>query len=188
MAVAVVPQSGLLVLQVLDVPVVLVQRVVHERLVAEHHARAQHEVRRHEQRVRPALLREVVLVGDGVLQHVVAKAQRAMAQVIELAQCDVPVLFVAGDLIQREHRVAHGAGVHRPAGQAKLDVFVHARLEEIEVFPVAGDAVGLADAQIRDAAGPVPHHIHVHGLADNRVDCTQHAVPVKGDVRHGDSS
>ena len=184
MAVAVVPQAGGFVLKVLDVPVVLVQRVVDERLVPQHHAGAQHEVRGHEQRIRPALLREVILVGYGVLEHAVAEAQRAVAQIVQLAQGDIQVFLLACRLVEREHGVAHRAGVHRPVGKPQLDVFVYAGAQQIEVFLILRHAVRLADAQIRHAAGPVPHHIHVHGSADDGIDCGKHAFPVKMDVCH----
>ena len=105
--VAVVVQSALGVLQVLDVPVILVQCIVDQGLVLQKHAHPQQEEARHKERIRPRLLGKVVVDRDGVLQNMIAEAQRLFFQILDLAFGDVQILFIAGMLIQGDQAVPH---------------------------------------------------------------------------------
>lgn len=129
-----VPQAGFGILEVLDVPVILVKGVVNERGVLLENTHPQKHEGRHEQGIRPGLLGEVVLGGDGVLKHVISKTQGVVFQVIHLLLDDLPVLFVTGGLVKRQHGVAHGAGVHRKDRKAQLDVFLGPGFEHVQVF------------------------------------------------------
>ena len=168
--VAVIVQPRGRVLQVFDMPVILVQRVVDEGGVLEQHAHPQQEEGSHEQRVGPGLLGEIVVDRDGVLQYPVTEPQGLVFQIVHLALGDVQVPLVAGVLIQRDEAMSHRAGVDGPLGQAQLDVFVHTVLHEFEVLLLAGDLVGLADAVIGHTAGPVPGHVHPHRARHHGVD------------------
>ena len=105
--VAVVVQPALGVLQVLDVPVILVQRIIDQGLVLQKHAHPQQEEGRHKERIRPRLLGEVVVDRDGVLQNMIPEAQRFFFQILDLAFGDVQILFIAGMLIQGDQAVPH---------------------------------------------------------------------------------
>ena len=105
--VAMVVQPALRVLQVLDVPVILVQRIIDQGLVLQKHAHPQQEEARHKERVCPRLLGEVVVDRDGVLQNMIAEAQRFFFQILDLAFGDVQILFIAGMLIQGDQAVPH---------------------------------------------------------------------------------
>ena len=105
--VAVVVQSALGVLQVLDVPVILVQRIINQSLVLQKHAHPQQEEARHKERICPRLLGKVVVDRDGVLQNMIPEAQRFFFQILDLAFGDVQILFIAGMLIQGDQAVPH---------------------------------------------------------------------------------
>ena len=64
------------------------------------------------------------------------------------------------------------------------DVLIHAGLDHFDVLVIAGDAGHLAHAVVRHAAGPVPHHVHAHGLLGNRVHRRHHLRLVKNDIGH----
>ena len=166
-------------------PVILVQGVVDEGLVVEQHAHTQQEEGCHEQGVGPGLFGEVVVHRNGVLQYMVPETQGFLFQIFHLALGDVQILFVAGVLVQGDEAVAHGAGVHRPFGQAQLDVFVHTVLDQLQVLFVFGHLIGFADAVIGHAAGPVPGHIHPHGALHNGVDGLFNLLFVVNQSGHG---
>ena len=179
-----VVQSALGVLQVLDVPVILVQRIINQGLVLQKHAHPQQEEARHKERVCPRLLGKVVVDRDGVLQNMIPEAQRLLFQIFDLAFGDVQILFITGMLIQGNQAMSHGAGVDRPVGQAQLDILVHAVLDQLQITLVFGDLIRLADAVVGDTAGPVPRHIHAHRAVHDLVDGSLDLGFVKNQVCH----
>ena len=88
-------------------PVILVQRIIDQSLVLQKHAHPQQEEARHKERIRPRLLGKVVVDRDGVLQNMIAEAQRFFFQILDLAFGDVQILFIAGMLIQGDQAVPH---------------------------------------------------------------------------------
>ena len=183
--VAVVVQPAFGVLQVLDVPVILVQRIVDELFVLQQYAHAQQEEARHKECVCPRLLGEIVVDRDGVLQNMIAEAQRLLFKILDLAFGDVQILFITGMLIQGDQAVPHRAGVDRPARQAQLNILVHAVLDKLQVALIFGDLIRLADAVVGHAAGPVPRHIHPHRAVHDLVDGSLDLGFVKNQVCHG---
>ena len=119
-----------------------------------------------------------------MLQHVICKALSLVAQVIQLGQRDLLVLLIAVLFVQAQQTVTHGAGVDRPDGQTQADVLIHAGLDHFDVLIVAGHAGNLAHAIVRHAAGPIPHHVHTHGLLSNCIHSSHHAGLVKNNIRH----
>ena len=105
--IAVIVQAAFGVLQVLDVPVILVQGIVNQLFVFEQHTHAQQEEARHKKRVSPRLLGEIVVDRDRVLQYVIAEAQRVLFQIFHLAFGDVQILFIPGVLVERNQAVPH---------------------------------------------------------------------------------
>ena len=180
-----VPEAGFHILEIMDVPVVLVQRVLDERLVARLHAHPEHEVGRHEQRVRPALAGEVVVLRHRVLEHPVGEPQRLRPQVVDLARHELPVALISRGLVQRDQAVAHGALVHGPRlRQPQLDELVDARPQKLQVFPLPGCLVSPADPIVGHTAGPVPRHIHPHSALHDMVDLFLDLRTVKNQSVH----
>ena len=169
--VAVIIQAVAGVLQIFDVPVPLVQRIVDHVLILQLHAHAQKDEGRHEQGVRPGLLRKIIVGGDRMLQHMVAESESIVPDIIHLAHQDIPVTLFPRGLIQRDQAVPHGAGIYRPhLGQSQFDQLVHPVLQKLQIFFLSRFLISLADSVIGHAARPVPGQIHVHGLMYDPVD------------------
>ena len=153
--------------------------------VLQQYAHAQQEEARHKECVCPRLLGEIVVDRDGVLQNMIAEAQRLLFKILDLAFGDVQILFITGMLIQGDQAVPHRAGVDRPARQAQLNILVHAVLDQLQVALIFGDLIRLADAVVGDTAGPVPRHIHPHRAVHDLVDRALDLGLIKNQVCHG---
>ena len=123
--VAVIPQAGVGILQIFDVPVILVQCIVNQLCIVLLHAYTQQEIGCHKQRIRPRLLRKIIFRGYGVLQNVLPKAQRLGAQIFDLIHHDIPVTRILRRLIQRDAAVPHRTDVYRSVRDTKLYIFIN---------------------------------------------------------------
>ena len=65
--IAVVVQPAFRVLQIFDMPVILVQRVINQLFIFQQHTHAQKEKACHKQGIGPCLLRKIIVDGDRVL-------------------------------------------------------------------------------------------------------------------------
>ncbi|MNC30057.1 hypothetical protein D3C75_783290 [compost metagenome] len=166
----VIEQIGLGVLEILLMPVELVQGIVDVFLLVQLEAQTQQEVGGHKQGVGPGLLREVVIRGNGVLEYAFAEADGFLAQVLSFHQSKIQVLLVACRFVQGNHGMSHGAGIHHQRRDAQLQIFIHPFDKEIDIFLVAGYFPSLGDAVKGNTAGPVPGEVNIHCSADNTVD------------------
>ncbi len=159
------------VLQQFFVPVVLGERVLNKRGIAELEACAQHEECRHEQCVRPSLAGKVVVCGDGVLEDALAEAERLLFQVFGLSDDEIEIFPLSGRFVQVEEAVSHRHGVHHEGRQPQIEVFVHPGGEAFHVLDSVRGTPGSADAVERHASGPVPAEIHAESPPDEEVYC-----------------
>ncbi|MNL46302.1 hypothetical protein D3C87_1690030 [compost metagenome] len=74
--VAMEPEAGARVLQVFDMPVILIEGILDHRLIIQLASDTQQEKGRHKQRIRPSLLRKIIRHGYRMLQHIVSEPQR----------------------------------------------------------------------------------------------------------------
>ena len=159
------------ILKILDMPIILIQRIVYHVLVLVHDPYAQKQKRCHEQGVAPGLLRKVIVGRYRVLKHMVRKAQGILGYVCNLAHKNIVIFLLISGLVQRDQAVPHGAGVHSPhSGQPQINKLIHPILQQLQILLVSGLLIGLADPVIGHAARPVPGQIHVHGLAHDLMD------------------
>ena len=114
----------------------------------------------------------------------VAKAQGFFFQILHLALGNVQILLVAGVLVQRDQTMSHRTGIDRPAGQAQLNIFIHAVLDQLQITFIFRNFVSLTDAVIRHSAGPIPGHIHAHGTVNNLINCCFDLHLIKNQVCH----
>ena len=73
-AMIVKPAAG--ILQIFDMPVILIQCIVDHILVLVHNAHPQQQKCCHKQGVTPCLLREIIVSGHRMLQHMIRKTER----------------------------------------------------------------------------------------------------------------
>ena len=83
----------------MDMPVVLIQRIVNHLGIVKLHAHAKQEKSRHEQSVRPGLFRKIIVGRHRMLKHMVTEPKGLLLQVMHLAHHHIPIFFIPGCLI-----------------------------------------------------------------------------------------
>ncbi|MNC29431.1 hypothetical protein D3C75_776770 [compost metagenome] len=158
--VAVEPEAGARVLQVFDMPVILIQGILDHSLIIQLASDTQQEKCRHKQRIRPSLLRKIICHGYRMLQHIVSEPQRMILEIIHLAHYNIPIFLVAGLFVQRDQHMAHGTGVDRPVRHAQLDIFIRPLDKHIQVIFISCSLIGSGYPIISHPARPVPRQVH----------------------------
>ena len=124
--VAVVIKTAFRILKIIDMPVPLVQGILHHFLILADYSHTDQKQRRHKKGVRPGLLREIIVRRHGMLQYTVPETQRIPAQIFCFTDRQLPVPLFPGCLVQGDQTVPHGAGIYRPhLWQAKVDQLIH---------------------------------------------------------------
>ena len=124
--IAMVIKTAAGILQIFDVPVILVQCIVNHIFIFIHSAHAQQQVCRHEQRIRPCLFREIIVCGNRMLKNAVSEPQGIFGDKFHLAHQDIVIFLFPCRLVQRHKAMPHGTGIHRPyLGKPQINQFIH---------------------------------------------------------------
>ncbi|MNC52171.1 hypothetical protein D3C75_1015020 [compost metagenome] len=151
-----VPEPGAWVLQVFDVPVILIQGILDHGLILQFASYPQQEKGRHKQRIRPSLLRKIIRYGYRMLQHMISEPQRSILKIIHFAHYNIPIFLVACLFIQSDQHMTHGTSVHRPVRQAKLDIFIRPLDKPVQILFIPCGLIGSGYPIISHPAGPFP--------------------------------
>ena len=165
-------------------PVPLIQRIRCQLRPLKHYSGPQQKERGHEKRIRPALFRKIIVSRHRVLKDMVSEPERLMFQIIQFGLYDILIDLLTGVLIQGQQHVPHGAGVNSKIGKPQTDQFIHPLLHKIQILLFSCCLIRLRDSVIRDAAGPVPGHIHPHRPFHDPVHSLFHTISVKFQFSH----
>ena len=169
----------------MDMPVILIQRILNNLLILQLHAHSEQEKRRHKKRIGPGLFREIIICGNRMLQHMVPKPQRILTLISHLAHRHVPILRIPGRFIQRDQAMPHSARIHRPLRrQPQLHILIHPVFQKLQILLILRNLPRLCDSIISHTARPVPGQVHIHCLMDNPVNNLRYLFPVKIQFQH----